>query len=360
MKIRVLLYALIIVSFTSCKSCKDKKTEEQTPEQQNPNEPSLDDTYGFGILNKVKGIWNGPVTSTTPLGSFPIWIVDFRPIAENQVSAKNELDPLNDIFMSFFTVKYNNQYRVAFRNGGSFNGAKRVSYFLADSVSETPTQSYYRFSEIIIGKNRAYNEIIRKNDSLILKTYTNHYNTQPSSTPHMVWRAKLQDTTSANDAFTAFSFPKKTMAKDFSTVFTGQSESIYYSSNTPPTGDPYPEMAQPYLGKTTINYSFDAGHVPNASKKVMLIIMTQPLFSGPVPNTGNFKYTSRYVTLASNVQSFEFNYMHPGTYYVYAVYDADGNGTTNSGDWMSTTNTSFTLNATSTTTASTQINFTIP
>jgi hypothetical protein len=39
--------------------------------------------------------------------------------------------------MSFFIAKYNNEYRVCFRNGGSFGGQTRVSYFLADSVSET-------------------------------------------------------------------------------------------------------------------------------------------------------------------------------------------------------------------------------
>lgn len=63
---------------------------------------------GYSILEKLPGIWNGPVTSPTPLGSYPEWIVDFRPISPSQVSAKNELDSVNDIFMSFFIVKHNN------------------------------------------------------------------------------------------------------------------------------------------------------------------------------------------------------------------------------------------------------------
>ena len=52
--------------------------------------------------------------------------------------------------------------------------------------------------------------------------------------------------------------------------------------------------------------------------------------------------------------------MHPGTYFYYAYYDNDGNNIINSGDRLSTANTTFTLNAIGTTTITTQINFTIP
>lgn len=339
---------------TSCKSCKDK-TEEEVPELP-VTVPGAENTLGYGVLNRVKGIWNGPVTSTTPLGGYPEWIVDFRPVSENQVAAKNELDTLNDIFMSFFIVKYNNAYKVAFRNGGSFGGMKRVSYFLADSVSESSSHAFYRFSEVVKGKSKAYTEVLFKQDSLSIRSYTNKYNTLSSAVPHMAWNARLQDTTSCAASVAHFGFPKNTIAKDFSTTFVGQTEAVYYNTAT----DPYPETAQPYLGQTTVNYSFDASHVPVASKKVFLIVMTQPLFSGMIPNLANLKYRSRYVILAANDQSFVFNYMHPGSYYVYAVYDNDGNNTANSGDWMSTANTSFTLNALGTSTVSPQINFTIP
>ena len=355
---KLVLWAFTLLLMSSCKSCKDKKNDE-TPVISESG-PSVENTLGFGVLNKVVGIWNGPVSSTTGLGNYPEWIVDFRPISENQISAKNELDSLNDIFMSFFIVKYNNQFKVAFRNGGSFVGMKRSSYMLADSVSETTGQSYYRFSEVLMGAKRAYSEVIRKGDSLILKSYTNKTNTLPSSVPHMVWRSKLQDTTSANASVSNFVFPKKSMTKDFTSTFVGVSESIYYASSGIPAGDPYPENAQPYLGKTTVTYSYDAMHIPNASKKTFLIILTQPLFSGSIPNLANLKFRSRYVTLSATDLNFEFNYMHPGIYYVYAFYDSDNNGTANSGDWLSAANVSFTLNALGTTTVNPQINFTIP
>ncbi len=361
MKIKnVVGLCLILVIMSACKSCKDKKATDETPTETPISAPGNDKVFGFGVLSKVKGIWNGPVSSTTGLGSYPQWIVDFRPISENQISAKNELDSLNDIFMSFFIVKYNNEFKVAFRNGGSFVGMKRSSYMLADSVSETVNQSFYRFSEIVKGKSRAYSEVIRKGDSLILKSYTNKTNTLPTATPHMTWRSKLQDTTSTTATVSLFNFPKATITKDFSSTFVGQTESIYYASSGIPAGDPYPETAQPYLGKTTVSYTYDASHIPNSSKKVFIFIMTQPLFSGPVPNLANLKYLSRYVTLAANDTSFEFNYMHPGTYYAYVLYDTNNDGTANTGDWLSTANLSFTLNALGTTTVTPQINFTIP
>ena len=49
---------VLIILMPSCKSCKDKNSEE-TPAVTTSGEPSLDNTLGYGVLNKVKGIWNG-------------------------------------------------------------------------------------------------------------------------------------------------------------------------------------------------------------------------------------------------------------------------------------------------------------
>lgn len=351
-------FLIITLFLFNCRD-KNKPEEEQPPVTTNPTNPATN-AYGFNVLKKLRGIWNGPVTSSTPLGGYPEWIVDFRPNAENQISAKNELDTLNDIFMSFFIAKYNNQEKVAFRNGGSFNGMKRVSYFLADSVSENGANCFYRFCEIIKGKSRAFTEVIFKGDSLYIKSYTNKYNSLTNPAPHMTWSAKLQDTTSAQAAITNFSFPKNTITKDFSNSFTSLTEAMFFATSGIPPGDPYAENTQPYLGKTTATYNFATTYTPNPAKKVFLVITTQPLFSGPTFNSGNLKYRSRYVILNAGSTTFTFNYMHPGSYYYYAFYDNDNNTIINSGDWISTTNTALNLGALATTTVNTQINFTIP
>lgn len=317
----------------------------------------INNTLGFGLMNKLVGIWKGPVTSTTALGGFQEWIVDFRPISENQIAAKNELDTANDIFMSFFISKYNSEYRLCFRNGGSFKGQTRVSYFLCDSVFESSSSSYYRFSEIIKGKTRAYTELIFNGDNLTLKSFTNKYNTLTEPTLHMSWNAILQDNTACLGALSYFNFPKKTLTKDFTSSFKGLSESIFYSTIP---GDPYTESQQPYLGIAKINYTYAGTYVPDANKKTFLIVTTQPLINGFNIQMQNFLYRTRYVILAANRPYFEFNYMHPGTYYLYALYDKDGNGTFSSNDWVSNNNTSFTLTEKATINATTEINFTIP
>ncbi len=351
---QLLLWTIVICSMAFFQNCKNDNNSSPAPYS------DLAHTYGFGLFDKINGIWAGPLTSTTVLGNFSEWVVDFRPISENQVSAKNELDSLNDIFMSFFVTKYNNQYRLGFRNGGSFNGMKRVSYFLCDSVSETSAQSFYRFSEIVIGKNRAYTDVLFSHDSLYISSYTNKYNTQLTSTLHMSWSARLQDRTSCAPSISTFSFPKKTLTIDFSTAFQGETESVYYSTNSVPANDPYPETVQPALGQTTINYSYAGIYTPDPSKKVLLVITTQPLFSGFTLNSAALLTRSRYVILAANDDAYTFNYMHPGNYYVYAIYDHDDNRIVNSGDWISASNTAFTLSNKGTVNASTQIVYTIP
>ena len=336
-----------VIFFSSCKK------EHDTNHVDNPDDTTL---VGFSVLAKLPGIWNGPVTSTTALGGYAEWIVDFRPISENQVSAKNELDNLNDIHLSFFTAKYNSKNRLVFRNGGGFAGQKRVSYFMCDSSAQIGSKTYYRFSELIKGKSRAYTELVFRADSLLMKTYTNKYNTLSQPELHMTWAAKLQDITTAQSAIAQFQFPKETITKDFSTTFNGQTEAIYYTL----ASDPYPENQQPYLGQTSVQFTFAPTLTVDNTKNVFIIITTQPLINGFSLNQANMKFRSRYVRIASSEGQFVFNYMHPGSYYVYALYDKDGNNTFSSGDYVSTTNTSFSLASQGTSTTNVQMNFELP
>ncbi len=334
------------------------KPEEKEGPSTTPVPPVSTDTpvKGFGLMARICGIWNGPVHSSTMLGSYPEWIVDFRPISPSQVSAKNELDTLNDIYMSFFVVYHNGEYKLAFRNGGSFNGSKRTSYMAADSVSENGTEAYYRFSDFVKGPSKTVTEVIFKPDSLILRSYTNRYNTISEPLLHMEWKARLQDQSAGADAVSNFNFPQKSPAKNFSTTFSQVSESVYYQLQ----GDPYPEDAQPYLGKAELSWSAIPSLTVNTSGKVFLIVTTEPLFSGLFFQQQNLKYRSRYVILSATSYSYLFNYMHPGAYYLYALYDSDGSQGPSSGDYISTSNTAFSLSAQGETSAHAQLNFLVP
>jgi hypothetical protein len=354
-----ILFLGILITSPSCK-CKKEKPEENAPVTTDPGTiNSGTNVSGYGILSRLPAIWNGPVTSSTMLGSYPEWIVDFRPVSAAQVCAKNELDSLNNILMSFFIVKHAGAYKMAFRNGGGFAGSNRIAYAVVDSVSETTNNYFYRFSDFRAGKNRVYTNVLFKDDSLIIHVYTNVYNTQSTTTSHMLWRAKRQDQSSASNAISHFSFPQKQLVKDFSTTFDSKPEAIYYDSDL--ANDPYNAAAQPYLGKTTVNISYNASHTPDPSKKVFLMITTQPLFSGFTYLPANLIYRSRYVFLSADDTQFTFDYMHPGTYYLYSFYDTNADGTFTSGDWTSSnfTNT-FTLSDHGTQTVSTLIDLTIP
>lgn len=346
----LLAFFSLIVAISSCKKKPDN------PSNQVPELTENTAVKGYNIFTKINGIWDGSLASGTSLPNFPSWVVDFRPISASQISAKNELDSLNDIFMSMFIVLHNNEYKVGFRNGGGFAGMQRISYMVVDSVSETSTVSYYRFSDFVKGKKRAYTSFDFHDDSLIVKTYTNKNNTLDEPVMHFIWRSKLKDNTSFQAAATNFSFPKKTLVKNFSETFKDLLESIYYQT----TGDPYPEGEQPYLGISNISYSFSPTITPNPNKNVLLVITTQPLFNGTTFLSQNIKYRSRYVSVPVSDPNFVFNYMHPGTYYLYAICDNDGNLAASSGDYMSLGNTTFTLNSKETISKNVLINFTIP
>ncbi|MBL4625303.1 MAG: hypothetical protein JKY42_09225 [Flavobacteriales bacterium] len=367
----LLITVVLILSIQSCKrkGCTDSKATNYNKEAKKDNgsciyTPEAADTtlipidtstvIGFSILEKLPGIWNGPVTSPTALGSYPEWIVDFRPISPSQISAKNELDSLNDIFMSFFIVLHNNEYKVAFRNGGGFAGFSRSAYLFIDSISETSSQSFYRFSDPVAGETRVYTDLIFKDDSLKMHTYTNQYNTLLEPVTHMTWNADKRDATSAQDAITLFDFPQVELTKDFSSTFDNVSEAVFYAV----ADDPYLETEQPYLGNSIIDIDITNPSTIDTSKKVLIIITTQPIFTG----VSNLNYRSRYVFVsAATPTGFNFNYMHPGSYYLNAIYDNDGDYSFSSGDYMNSSfDVPFTLTEKGTSTTSVTIDFMIP
>lgn len=62
--------------------------------------------------------------------------------------------------------------------------------------------------------------------------------------------------------------------------------------------------------------------------------------------------------------SFVFNYMHPGDYYLYGLYDSDGNGTFSAGDYIALNganlNTAFSLANKEEKSINLNLNFSIP
>ena len=117
----------------------------------------------------------------------------------------------------------------------------------------------------------------------------------------MSWKAKIQDASSCQNAVNLFGYPSKTMTKDFSTTFNNITESMYFSTSGIPAGDPYPESAQPYLGKLTANIHYDSGFTADPTKKIFLVLSTQSLINNGLNSFTNMNTISRTVLLSAPI-----------------------------------------------------------
>lgn len=288
-----------------------------------------DDVLGFGILARLPGLWHGPVSTTTPAGSFENWYVDFRPVSSAQVSQYSTLDAQTRNFLSFFIVKYDGRLMVAMRTEGVFRNKGCVTYEVIDAVKES--EGYYRFCDFVTGDNRAYTEFRFTDDGLVMEVYTNRFNSVSPLEIHSRWEARRADTTAAAEAVEVFSFPQPVMVKDFTDVFRHRSESIYYDMDA----DPYTSASQPHVGELTVAIHVDSGLAAGRVAELLLLLTTESLFDGPVFREENLHFISRYGYLPAGTPSHTFTHVHPGTYYLYAYGDTDGDKQYLSGDYMS-------------------------
>jgi hypothetical protein len=342
-KYSIWIYSLIIgfvLSYTySCKRDKDINAEVQ----------------GFEFLQKIPGLWHGRVTSTTPAGSFDNWYLDFRPVSEAQISQFSLLDTNTINNISFFIVKYNNLLKIAMRTEGCFRNQCCVTYEVMDSASESA--GYYRFSDFVKGIKRAYTEFRFNNDELVMKVYTNKFNTVNPVQLHSTWTAKLGSRNNAAEATSHFNYPQPVMVKDFSNAFNNMTESIFFTFEN----DPYQSITQPYVGSVTVNISIDTSLITNDTNEIFLLFTTEPLFEGGIYNADNLKYISKYVFLSVKTPSYKIKNIHPGKYYIYSLIDRDLDKLYLSGDYMSSDLTkSFTVSDKEDVNINTIIDYVIP
>jgi len=316
--------------------------------------PIETEVFGFKFLSQIPGLWSGPVTSETPAGNFDNWYVDFRPVSESQVSQFSLLDTNTVNNISFFIVKHNGKLKVAMRTEGCFNNQCCITYEVMDSVSE-PT-GYYRFSDFVKGTKRAYTEFIF-NDSLVMKVYTNKFNTVTTLEPHSVWIAKLGSKSNITASVAHFNYPQPVMTRDFSDAFNNMAESIFYTFEN----DPYKSIDQPYVGAATVNISIDSSLPTDTGNKILLLFTTEPLFCCDVYTPENLKYISKSVLLSVATTSYQVKNVHPGNYYLYAFIDRNNDNQYLSGDYMNSNfSNMFTVTEKQNITVNTVIDFVIP
>jgi hypothetical protein len=284
---------------------------------------------GYEFLNKIPGLWHGPVSSTTSAGSFDAWYVDFRPVSAAQISQFSLLDTNTINNISFFIVKHNNQLKVAMRTEGCFKNSCCVTYEVIDSLDDIT--GYYRFSDFARGENRAYTEFKFNNEALVMKVYTTKFDSLHPAVLHSTWTATLGTRNNTSEAVSHFNYPQPVMIKDFSHAFDGMTESIYFDF----TYDPYNSVTQPYVGSVTANISIDSSLTTSSSDKIFLLFTTEPLFNGTTYNADNLKYISKYVFLSVATSTYKIRNIHPGKYYVYPLIDRNHDNLYLTGDYMS-------------------------
>lgn len=287
------------------------------------------DILGFSFLNKIVGLWNGPVFSDTPAGSFNRWYVDFRPISPSQVSQFSCMDANTTNYTSFFIVRHDEKLKIAMRTEGTFMNKGCVTYEVLDSVNEE--SGYYHFSDFLAGSNRAYTEFLFKEDSLTMKVFTNKFNKQETPTLHSEWQAILADRKQASKAKAHFNYPQPSEVKDFSNAFVNMKESIFFTFEK----DPCPSSIQPYVGSVTINIKTDERLELSKHDELFLVLTTESLFEGIKYKHENLKYFSKYIYLPPDTKSYTLINVHPGKYYLFSFNDINGDKKHMKGDYMS-------------------------
>jgi len=313
------------------------------------------EVMGFGILRRIPGLWNGPVSTTTPAGSFNEWYVDFRPVSPGQVSQYSTLDAQTVNYISLFVVKHEDRLKVALRTEGVFQGKGCVTYEVIDTVKEA--EGYYRFSDFQAEDDRAYTEFTFKGDEFLMEVYTNRFNRVSPLEIHCRWKARLGDRSAAEASIARFDFPQVQMVKDFSTTFRHRSESIYFDLGN----DPYRSLEQPHVGEVTVNISIDDRLKTKGDDELFLLLTTESLFEGLRYDEENLKYISKYVFLPIGTRTHTFTHVHPGRYHLYAYDDINGDRRHLSGDYISSdVNNTFELQPEGHLTVDAVIDFVIP
>lgn len=96
------------------------------------------------LMQQLAGLWVGPA-SQTPLGTFPIMVMDFRAADPNVLFARTDLDADNALRMAFFIELIGETSDIVFRNGGLFMGLGRDTRTTLQSYD--PEESTWRFCE---------------------------------------------------------------------------------------------------------------------------------------------------------------------------------------------------------------------
>lgn len=299
---------------------------------------------GFELLDNIQGQWLG-INSVAGM-DFNWFAWDYRPISSSHVHGIFEGGSMGNLFTSFFVANFKGTKTIMARNGGVLNGIYRTSYFVLDKTKKGDQGSYYRLIDAVGGKNTMYMELRFKNDSLFWNSYTSQLGHKSMPSRHMTYKGKKYKDDLAKVTAQKFDFPKKEVAYNFpkgfdnsylymkkSATFLWQSDSnteVYDMAKS--AMDPVTIRDYPYLSSLKINLTRNK-KIKN--KQIIVYISTKSLTDENGNLSKNIKDYDNNILfsfLTNNEDDFNFNYVHPGNYYVTTIADMDKNYIISDGD----------------------------
>ncbi|MGB1294639.1 MAG: hypothetical protein ACPG6V_04105 [Flavobacteriales bacterium] len=297
---------------------------------------------GFSFFEQMKGHWVGKMNLMGQ--KIPWFAFDYRPISPSHIHGIFEGGTMGNLFTSFFIADYKGTKTIMVRNGGVLNGIYRTSYFLLDQVKEENGESYYRFIDAYGGKQIMWIEVSFKGNNIEFNSYTSRFGTYPKPKKHMAFKGEKMHLELANHAEKQVQYPQNKAEKSFPNGLeiiqmdpkqpTTTASYLWHDTNkdietlAKLAQDPYTISEIPHLSQ--LNISFPKNLI-NKDKSVYL--SRKPL----TDSKGNLILEYGYIKesimnenlmfseVTKGDDSFNFTYLHPGTYYVTIIVDEDGN-----------------------------------
>lgn len=311
---------------------------------------------GFDFFNLMKGHWVGNMNLMGQ--KFEWFSFDYRPISPSHIHGIYEAGSMGNLFTSFFIADYKGTKTIMARNGGLLNGIYRTSYFVLDQVKISPSKQYFRLVDAYGGAEIMYMDLTFSKDGLHFKSYTSKFGLTGKPKLHMDFRAKRHHLNISENVAQLLKYPQNIVDVDFSeglpipkwNTYSGSITSasfIYQDSGNLKleqlaelSGDPITVQDMPYLSTLDINISLNTSLKKH---KLILYLSREPLTepSGKIILEKSyikkelFDGVLAFPELEPGQSDFSFTYLHPGKYYLTAVFDKNEDGYISTSDYTS-------------------------
>ncbi len=297
---------------------------------QEPQVPLDNEVYGYSLLQEIPGHWVG--NNETVYGNYDWFCFDFRPISNSHVHSIYEGATAQNIINSFFIAEYEGRRQVMARNGGWLFDQYRATYFVLDQAEETVAYQYYRLVDAVGGEDRAYMELLFRNDSLYFDAYKDNSGMLDQPIHHMGFAGLNIGTTYSDAAADVVNYPTDDSEVNLNIAFIEENlidpDSALFLEESK---DPFPKSAHHHISDLIVEIERSAAV---EEQQLMFYLSADAI----VKANGSIDYTAlensvfRTIDIAPQENSYTATYVHPAEYYITIFKDNDGNGYPSSGD----------------------------